>query len=85
MGYAFVYLGLSRKAQSGQLLRALWPSGSLLCDTRLPADAVVTVSPNASGVGWIYQYALVDESGSRDLARAAPAQRIDRASRAAGS
>lgn len=66
MGYAFVYLGLSRNTERSAVARAVAEQISAL-DTRLPADAVVTVSPNASGAGWIYQYALVDESGSRDL------------------
>src|SRR6185503_17826481 len=34
---------------------------------QLPADAVITLGPNASGMGWIYQYALVDREGLRDL------------------
>ena len=35
---------------------------------RLPADAKIVLGPDASGVGWIYQYALVDRSGKHDLA-----------------
>ena len=34
---------------------------------QLPFDATVTLGPNASSMGWIYQYALVDRQGSRDL------------------
>ncbi len=34
---------------------------------RLPAGASVALGPDATGVGWIYQYALIDRSGSRDL------------------
>jgi len=34
----------------------------------LPADAVPTLGPDASGVGWIYQYVLVDSGGALDLA-----------------
>ena len=33
---------------------------------RLPAAAKPTLGPDASGVGWIYQYALVDRSGKHD-------------------
>lgn len=40
---------------------------SLSSRTRLPADAKPTLGPDASGVGWIYQYALVDESGQLGL------------------
>lgn len=35
---------------------------------RLPADARIVLGPDASGVGWIYQYALVDRSRRHDLA-----------------
>ena len=35
---------------------------------RLPADAKIVLGPDASGVGWIYQYALIDRSGKHDLA-----------------
>ena len=34
---------------------------------QLPADASVTLGPNASSMGWIYQYALVDRQGFHDL------------------
>ena len=34
----------------------------------LPDGANPQVGPDATGVGWIYQYALVDESGRQDLA-----------------
>ncbi len=35
--------------------------------SRLPADAAPIIGPDASGVGWVYQYALVDRSGTHDL------------------
>jgi Cu(I)/Ag(I) efflux system membrane protein CusA/SilA len=35
--------------------------------SRLPALAKPALGPDATGVGWIYQYALVDRSGSHDL------------------
>ncbi|MGH8120315.1 MAG: efflux RND transporter permease subunit, partial [Gammaproteobacteria bacterium] len=35
---------------------------------RLPAAARPAIGPDATGVGWIYQYALVDRSGRHDLA-----------------
>ncbi|MFO0723925.1 MAG: CusA/CzcA family heavy metal efflux RND transporter [Myxococcota bacterium] len=34
---------------------------------RLPEGADPTLGPDASGVGWIFQYALVDESGGSSL------------------
>jgi len=35
---------------------------------QLPAGVVPTLGPDASGVGWIYQYVLRDASGRHDLA-----------------
>jgi Cu(I)/Ag(I) efflux system membrane protein CusA/SilA len=34
---------------------------------RLPPDAVPRLGPDASGIGWVYQYALMDDSNRRDL------------------
>jgi Cu(I)/Ag(I) efflux system membrane protein CusA/SilA len=36
---------------------------------RLPATAKAALGPDATGVGWIYQYALVDRSGKNDLSQ----------------
>jgi Cu(I)/Ag(I) efflux system membrane protein CusA/SilA len=36
---------------------------------RLPAGATASLGPDATGVGWIYEYALVDKSGRHDLAQ----------------
>lgn len=33
----------------------------------LPNNAAPQIGPDATGVGWVYQYALVDESGRHDL------------------
>ena len=35
---------------------------------RLPQDARTELGPDASGLGWVFQYALVDTSGQRSLA-----------------
>jgi copper/silver efflux system protein len=35
---------------------------------RLPSGVTPALGPDATGVGWIYQYALVDRSGKHDLA-----------------
>lgn len=37
--------------------------------SRLPAAAKPSLGPDATGVGWIYQYALIDRSGAHDLAQ----------------
>lgn len=34
----------------------------------LPKNATPQIGPDATGVGWVYQYALVDKSGQYDLA-----------------
>ncbi|MBU2155763.1 MAG: efflux RND transporter permease subunit [Gammaproteobacteria bacterium] len=36
---------------------------------RLPDGVTTTLGPDATGVGWIYQYALLDRSGKHDLAQ----------------
>ncbi len=36
--------------------------------SRLPQNAKASLGPDATGVGWIYEYALVDRSGKHDLA-----------------
>jgi Cu(I)/Ag(I) efflux system membrane protein CusA/SilA len=34
---------------------------------RLPSSVTPTLGPDATGVGWVYEYALVDRTGRRDL------------------
>jgi Cu(I)/Ag(I) efflux system membrane protein CusA/SilA len=34
---------------------------------RLPPGATASIGPDATGVGWIYEYALVDKTGQHDL------------------
>ena len=36
---------------------------------RLPPGAKAALGPDATGVGWVYEYALVDRSGRHDLAQ----------------
>lgn len=36
---------------------------------QLPANAKPSLGPDATGVGWIFQYALVDRTGQHDLAQ----------------
>ncbi|HWU68168.1 MAG TPA: CusA/CzcA family heavy metal efflux RND transporter, partial [Stenotrophobium sp.] len=35
----------------------------------LPADAKPSLGPDATGVGWVYEYALIDKTGQNDLAQ----------------
>jgi Cu(I)/Ag(I) efflux system membrane protein CusA/SilA len=37
--------------------------------SRLPAQAKTALGPDATGVGWIYEYALVDRGGKLDLSQ----------------
>lgn len=46
-----------------RVLEALSRLGS-----ELPEGAVPQIGPDATGVGWVYQYALVDKTGKTDLA-----------------
>ena len=36
---------------------------------RLPRGITPTLGPDATGVGWVYEYALVDTTGKHDLAQ----------------
>ena len=35
--------------------------------SRLPAGATAALGPDATGVGWVYEYALVDRTGRNDI------------------
>src|SRR6266542_1074863 len=37
--------------------------------SRLPPQAKISLGPDATGVGWVYEYALVDRSGRLDLSQ----------------
>jgi Cu(I)/Ag(I) efflux system membrane protein CusA/SilA len=37
--------------------------------SRLPSQAKTSLGPDATGVGWVYEYALIDRSGSMDLSQ----------------
>src|SRR5437868_12142993 len=37
--------------------------------SRLPPEAKPSLGPDATGVGWVYEYALVDRSGKLDLSQ----------------
>jgi Cu(I)/Ag(I) efflux system membrane protein CusA/SilA len=38
-------------------------------ESRMPATAKTSLGPDATGVGWIFEYALIDRSGSHDLSQ----------------
>jgi Cu(I)/Ag(I) efflux system membrane protein CusA/SilA len=66
MGYAFIYAvlkdGVPREAARRKVMDRL--NGMR---AQLPADAVITLGPDAGSMGWIYQYALVDRRQHHDL------------------
>ncbi|WP_420549614.1 efflux RND transporter permease subunit [Curvivirga sp.] len=37
-------------------------------ETSLPASVVPELGPDATGVGWVYQYSLIDRTGKHDIA-----------------
>ncbi|HEX5864237.1 MAG TPA: CusA/CzcA family heavy metal efflux RND transporter, partial [Casimicrobiaceae bacterium] len=37
--------------------------------SRLPAQAKAALGPDATGVGWVYEYALIDRTGKMDLSQ----------------
>jgi Cu(I)/Ag(I) efflux system membrane protein CusA/SilA len=66
MGYSFIYVILADKGRR-ERVRQLVLDRINVIRPQLPSDANVTLGPNASSMGWIYQYALVDRAGARDL------------------
>jgi Cu(I)/Ag(I) efflux system membrane protein CusA/SilA len=64
-GMSFVYVVFEEGTD------AYWARSRVLeylntVQSRLPEGATTRLGPDASGVGWVFQYALVDESGKRD-------------------
>ncbi|MBS2132238.1 efflux RND transporter permease subunit (plasmid) [Burkholderia thailandensis] len=65
-GDAFVYVLFDDKTDQ------YWARSRVLeylnqVQSRLPRGATVSLGPDATGVGWIYEYALVDRTGHHDL------------------
>ncbi len=67
-GTSFVYVifedGVDQYWARARVIEAL----SKLSGT-LPANATPQIGPDATGVGWIFQYALIDKTNSHDLAQ----------------
>lgn len=66
-GYSYVYVVFEdgtdvywARARTLEYLASVIP--------RLPADVRTELGPDATGLGWIYQYALIDPTGAHDLA-----------------
>ncbi|MDE3038577.1 MAG: efflux RND transporter permease subunit, partial [Pseudomonadota bacterium] len=67
-GVSFVYVifkdGTDQYWARSRVLEALSKIGA-----QLPPSARPQIGPDATGVGWIFEYALVDKSGKHDLAQ----------------
>jgi len=66
MGYSFVYVILKDPGRRAAVRQYVADRLGTI-RSQLPPDALLTVGPNASSMGWIFQYALVDHQGTRDL------------------
>src|SRR6266699_1178404 len=66
MGYSFIYVILDNSANREKVQKSVLDRINVI-RPQLPPDASITLGPNASSVGWIYQYALVDRQGNHDL------------------
>jgi len=66
MGYSFIYVILEDPGRR-TAVRQFVTERLAAIRPQLPPDATVTVAPNASSMGWIFQYALLDRQGLRDL------------------
>ena len=65
-GYAFIYVILS-DASRREAVETMVRDQIDAIRPQLPRDAIVTLGPNASSLGWIYQYAIVDDGSAWDL------------------
>ncbi len=66
MGYSFIYVILANGATRARVQQLVLDRINII-RPQLPPEASVTLGPNASSMGWIYQYALVDRQGVHDL------------------
>lgn len=66
MGYSFIYVILQDPGRRAAVRQFVTDRLNAI-RSQLPSDADVVVGPNASSMGWIFQYALVDREGTRDL------------------
>jgi len=66
MGYSFIYVILNNGAQRARAQQLVLDRINTI-RPQLPSDAVITLGPNASSIGWIYQYAIVDRESSHDI------------------
>jgi Cu(I)/Ag(I) efflux system membrane protein CusA/SilA len=66
LGYSFIYLILTDAGERAAVKQVALDRINTIRG-QLPADADVRLGPDASSMGWIHQYALVDREHTRDL------------------
>src|SRR5215510_13005802 len=66
MGYSFIYVILADGANRQRVQQLVLDRINSI-RPQLPPDANVSLGPNASSMGWIYQYALLDRDAAHDL------------------
>ena len=65
MGYSFVYAILKDPGRRPAVRQYVTDRLNGI-RAQLPADADIKLGPNASSMGWIFQYAVIDRSGATD-------------------
>jgi hypothetical protein len=66
MGHAFIYVVMNNDSRRDDVQKSVVDRINAI-RPQLPADASITLGPNASSMGWIYQHAPTDREGSHDL------------------
>lgn len=66
LGYTFIYVIFQDRSQRKQIKQDVIDKLNSI-RPQLPEDAKIILGPNASSLGWIYQYALLDHTQTRDL------------------
>jgi len=67
-GFSFVYIIFEDNTDMYWARSRVLESLNYVGD-RLPKNVTPTLGPDATGVGWIYEYALVDKTGKYDLSQ----------------
>src|SRR4029079_995955 len=66
MGYSFIYVILNKPSDRAPVRELVADRINAIRPT-LPNDVELSMGPNASSMGWIYQYAIIDREKTRDL------------------
>ncbi len=66
LGYSFIYVILEHDADRGKLKPQIKEIINSI-RPKLPKGTQIEIGPDAGGMGWVYQYALLNEDSSLDL------------------